>query len=269
MRTVFSLLKKASKTVTKHWLLLLVAIIIDLVFIVSYGMIYTNLFADTADHVDAFNRILAEQTGAFVGTQNPEALTLMPEALDHYHAILWGIAYIIGTFYVIFAISQGMNWWIAHREEGERSGFLLILWRSLRLNLLWALLSAGIIFLMAWLGQQSAVAPVPIIGPKAYQYTAFALLSIVGYFAMVSFAFITHPAPLRTSFVQAVKNIKRFIVVIIMGFAVMVLCGVAMVTVAAYGYLFSLIAVIVMLGWIALCRVWLSLLAHDPVPRRA
>ncbi|MEK6823392.1 MAG: hypothetical protein AABY13_06170, partial [Nanoarchaeota archaeon] len=165
MKTLFTPLQKAFAGMRKRPALVALAILVDVLFLVSFGFVYGLLFAETADHLDALNTILAEQTAQFVSTQDATTLTANPDIDLHYAGVVRGIGLILLVLYILWSLSQGVNWWVAHTLEERTVPFMRFIMRSFIVNLAWVAVFVAILFAIAWLSQQSLLAPVPLIGP--------------------------------------------------------------------------------------------------------
>lgn len=256
-----TLFAKAAHVVRKNIWLVVLSVVIDIFFLVSFGLTYSYLFVVTSVHLDNLNTVISEKTADFVATGMPTAMN-MTDAGAEINAVLWGIAAILGTLYLLWSVTQGATWWIAHREEDRKAGLGLSLLRIFSLNLLWIVILTIILFGSVWLSVQSSLSPVPLLGPGAYQTLAGVLSLVLVYFMTVSYAHITHPTPLRTSLRNAVTRIASFGIPFIVAVLGLVLLGAAMVYLAPFNYLLGLLALVILLAWLALCRVWLCLAAH-------
>ena len=246
----------------KRPLSVLLSVVIDVVFLVLFGVAYGYLFLMTATHIDALNNIIAGQTAQVMATSNPSTLSFTPEAAAHFHAILLGLFGILLSLYVLWSVSQGLNWWLAHRQEGENSSVWRVLMHMFRINLLWLACFVIVLFGTAWLAQQSVLSPLPILGPGAYEWIAFILLIVLAYVACVSYAYTTHDTPLRASLRASTHKWKKFVPVVLVALLVMGLLGWLAASVGQSNYYLGLVVIVLLLAWLAYARVLLSMLAR-------
>jgi len=252
-------LKRAFTTVTKTPSLIAMAIVVDVFFIIAFGGVYTYLFSDVATQLDQLNGIIAQQTAA-VTTTGPSSLQWPAEASALYNKVLMGIATLIGTFWLLWSVTQGINWWLAHEEGGMESSALRTLGRMLLLNIVWIALALLIVLGIAWLGASLQRGPVPLIGPGAQQAVAVVLLCILGYGAIASYALVTHPA--RTM-VVAFKRWRTLVPRFALFGGVLIALGIVTALAGKASSWLGLLCLVVFLGWLALCRLWFVSLAHD------
>ncbi len=274
-------LRAALGAVRRHPFSLVVPVITDFIALIVFASLYSSLFLAATSQITTINGILSSETAAFVASGGAlavgdNALVAQEMLLSSQMAVLAvNILLIVLLAYVLFTISQTIDWWFAHRavrrfsahaDEGRGMAELgKIVLRMLWLNLLWFAVLLFILGFSGYLMGQAGSSPVPILGQGFYVALTLIALVVWAYFLTVSHAFILQHKPLRTSLRMAVLRASRYGVpfgVIALGIAAF---SFIIPPVGAWHYLAGIVLFLVLLCGFAFGRVLLAELATAEV----
>lgn len=266
-------LRATLAAVRRHPLSVIVPVVVDSIALFVFAALFSSLFVAATSQISVINEILGMETAAFVASGGTVAVG--DAALAEQEAVLaqqtsvliLNLALIFFIAYVLFTLSQTVDWWLAHRaargqrgHAGASSDLGVILVRMLSLNALWLGMMLCVLVGSGYLGSASSV-PVPIVGPGFYVALAIIAVVALAYFMTVSHAFILQATPLRTSLRSSVARAARHGVpfcVIALGIAAFYLL---MPPVSAWRYGAGIMCFLLLLAWIAVGRVWLAVTA--------
>ena len=198
---------------------------------------------------------MTSQTAAAMTTQELDALQLSDEAMMHVYALSKSIAFFLIASYILVSFTQAATWWLTYSMIGHKLGVISVFARMLYLNAFWFVIVNVILLVLGWLGQRM-MSPIPLFGSGVHEVFVLTLVIILGYFVILSYAFITHKTPLRTALCSSIKRYSSFVPVYALALLGLLLTSLIMIIVAGLHSIFVLLTLLILvLPWIAFSRL--------------
>ncbi len=250
-------------------LLFALIVIVDLAFLLSLGPVHFKFLPKAAQAQVEISQMLSER---MKNITSPEQALLLEEQLSQepaferaYRELLkWAFAF-LATLGVAFVASRIASWLLTHALLAERTKLLhwkgLVL-RVVFLSLLFAIVGFVWLVFYTWLLQNAYYSLKPVIKPFMAHFLSGAMILVIWYFSLLSFASSHLPNPLKRAFYIATRNAKAVLPV---AMASVVLIGVLLLDVAWLankGFLIYFGVLLLGVG-ISITRAAISIAAHQ------
>ncbi len=239
--------KSAWKLLLKNKLLLVLFIIVDVAFFASLVYVQTNLYFSLGEYSSKLFSIVQETTALNLTnvSEMDAVLAQNVEFMKNYNQFLKYFTYLILSFLGLFALFQGINWFLAHKIVHEKVSAIKFTGQFLFWTLFWFLALVLLQILLVSSGGSAGI------------FMSLGTLAVI-YFGTISFARIGQLIFFKQTFKTAVDNWRELTQIVAVAF----LCSSAVLGADYYifyklnywvGILFGLVVVI---PFFALARVF-------------
>jgi hypothetical protein len=201
-----------------NWPWIILAVLVDLVFIISLSSVITLIQFTLFEHLEALMRLLGEATGGILNMYNQTAqvaagalgVTSSPEFQYHLSMIFKYLGLMVLITFVLWVIFQGISWYIAHRMSTDKRQSFLIFWKNFALeslpfyalSILWIFLSIRLLFSIK-------MSITPMISEEALNAIFIIFMLITWYFGSICYT-ITNKYAYKNFKQSFIFGIKRF-----------------------------------------------------------
>ncbi len=188
-------LKQSLNLLLKNKLLLALFIIVDVAFFASLVYVQTNLYFSLGEYSSKLFETIKETTALNLtnASEIDAVLAQNVEFMKNYNQFIKYFTYLILSFLGLFAVFQGINWFIAHKIVNEKFSVLKFTWQFLFWTLFWFLALVALQILLVSSGGSAGL------------FMALGTLAVI-YFGTVSFARIGQQSFFKQTFRTAIDN---------------------------------------------------------------
>jgi len=262
----------------KHWSLVLLSVIADLVFFYALTKIYVEFFLKIQPHLNVVMQSVqenAEKIQASFGSvsQLQSAITQQSDVLVSYHAVVYLLGLMLVSLFVAWLVLQGITWWVAVRINNSNinssnispsnkvasSNLRCFVKRFVLRTLLWFGVFICLLALLS-LGLETSVSSgLPSVS-SVYAFFLL-LLFVLGFFSSYSYACISQP--LAKSLVFCIRNFKYLFISYILALLLLFVTGGVAFNLASVNFYLPVVwAVLVFLPCLTFARVYLVATMH-------
>ena len=222
-----------------------------LVFFAFFGWLWSFMNEQFTAMMDLIQKInlVGDVT---LGPGAAELLSYQAEVMAHYKQILRYVWLLLLAIFIIWVVSQGLNWWFTERLIFKKKHpFFKYLGKFALVSVPWAILL--LIAIVIWLKTQAKVyfATIEPVSGWTTLITFFLILFVIGYFAYTSYALIPR-AKLGLPLVMKLGKFcfgqwKRFLIADLIIWAILLAEVVAMVLLFRIESIYLSVAVFIFL----------------------
>ncbi|MEM4253960.1 MAG: hypothetical protein QXR48_01045 [Candidatus Woesearchaeota archaeon] len=226
--------------------------VLDVLFLVLYGFMTSQLFDKLTEHVIVIGTLLTEQMRAVADRTRPAIIdALFQPPVSRYTwqfvALLVILAIVV---FVLFCVFQGLAWFIAARLTGSRTHWRKYLLVFARINLLWAGLYffwqvADTVFNLRRVAVEKITGQI-IAGSGIVMQV---LLAVLIYFAIVSYALLG----IRKAFVVGTRKIIVLLPAVVIVCLQFFICNYFLIRLAEISpklsFIITAIVLVLLLAW--------------------
>ena len=181
----------------KHWRLVVLAMLVDVVFFYSLTKIHVEFFLRIQPHLsvvmESIQKNAVQLQPSLDGiTQLQSVVVQQADVLASYHAVIYLLGLMLLSLFGAWLVLQGLNWWLAlhisRKESGSAQQVLLFARRFILRTLLWFVVFVLLLALLS-LGLQSSVSS-GVLSVTTVYYLFLACLFVLGFLAVNSYAAI-------------------------------------------------------------------------------
>jgi hypothetical protein len=248
-------------TITKSWKafvsnkkLILLAVLVDLVFVIALAQLHYEVFSKASEHAVKLTTMIGAQAQQIADTENITDMSIISsqEFMAEYNLLLKYIGwFLLGTL-AAWLVCKGVLWFIAHivAEKKPHSGWFVLNFAGI--TLIWLV---GLIILTIFslnLLDYATTTVFPLIGIKAANIIAMLLFWALLYFVYTSYALVPHKVFTQT-FAIGLKQWKQLLPVHLLSTIITLLAigipGILMKYSPYFPLLFGIIISLPALAW--------------------
>ncbi len=193
MKQFYPVLKKSCKSFFRNFKPVLLMILVDITFFVSFALVYAKLWEKIMANVTLVMDMMEVSLPEFADVQTEAQLSALAAKSSSFMIYYKNIGYYLGMLFVavlvMWCIFQGVNWFLANDIIGKKKEkFLKFIGKFSLLTVIWWALFLLIISLYLKLSAQASMDMLPVVGSSAASVLAWLLLFVLFYFAYTSYA---------------------------------------------------------------------------------
>lgn len=209
------------------------AVVLDLIFFISFILIYTFAWTKILENMLALDNFLSAQatqlTSVLADTTAFEAFIATQDTFAyHYHQVIYYSLLMFLGIFIMWSITQGINWFmadkLANRKKFDKKDFFKIFGKYLAkftgLAFLQTCIVIILIALYAKLAVSSAGSAVPALSESISNLAVIILFVLLFYFTFISYSLIPEKNIFKNTFVLGAKKfvtvIKAYAVTIVL-----------------------------------------------------
>lgn len=258
MNAFLTNLKKTTSDIKKHYFLLFIAVIIDIIFFYSLTRLHVEIFKAAADHIKATQDIIQGQLDKLTQLEAPQLDRFLignAEFAYHYHQIVKYIGlFLFGLFLILFFL-RGTNWFIAHKMADSKITLKEFSFRFIILSILGFIAFVLSLVLYGLLLNHSAFSQLPLINSTTANGVLGILVIIIYYIILVGYS-LPHKARLK-DIIKSISAAKKIVPAFVLNELVIVLLLLTPSLIIRDYYLLGLvIAVFITIPLLTITRVF-------------
>ncbi len=198
-QSFFSHIEGSVKLFVKHWRLVVLAMLVDVVFFYSLTKIHVEFFLRIQPQLNVVMESIQKNSVQLQPsldgiTQLQSVVVQQADVLASYHAVIYLLGLMLLSLFGAWLVLQGLSWWlalrVARKEPVSVSQVCLFARRFALRTLLWFMVFVLLLALLS-LGLQSSVSS-GMLSVSTVYYLFLACLFVLGFLAVNSYAAINH-----------------------------------------------------------------------------
>lgn len=257
--------EEALKLIKKQIYLLPIAILLEVLFLLSYGFLHSFIERKIAPFVQNILLVssqLSADIDAFSGSES--AVTVLmgnPVFSSNISSILQIMFAMVLAVYILWIIFHGSNWFLANKFANRKIKFMQYINRFSLINLFWFVILIIIIFGSAVYAFNHALSPEPAINETIFSWIGMIIYAIIFYFAFISIALIDKSDNIKKTFKIGINKFHKVIPAYLIIVLVLFIFNHLVSLVMKINYSLSVfLAIIVVLPFLTLFRVYFLLI---------